>query len=67
MHIKAVDLFCGAGGLTHGLLKAGIYVIAGIDIDEDSRFPFEANHKNAKFIRQCVSKVTASNLIALWE
>lgn len=67
MHIKAVDLFCGAGGLTHGLLKAGIDVIAGIDIDEDSRFPFEANHKNANFIRQCVSKVTASELNALWK
>ena len=22
--IKAIDLFCGAGGLTHGLIKAGI-------------------------------------------
>ena len=31
--IYAVDLFCGAGGLTRGLLDAGIKVRAGIDID----------------------------------
>ena len=33
MTIKAVDLFCGVGGLTYGLQKAGIPVVAGIDID----------------------------------
>ena len=33
MTIKAVDLFCGVGGLTCGLQKAGIPVVAGIDID----------------------------------
>ena len=33
MKIEAVDLFCGAGGLTAGLLRAGIKVKAGYDID----------------------------------
>ena len=64
--VRAIDLFSGAGGLTHGLLKAGIEVVAGIDIDEDSRFPFEANHKGARFIQKCVTKVTASDLTELW-
>jgi DNA (cytosine-5)-methyltransferase 1 len=27
-----VDLFCGVGGLTHGLRLAGLNVIAGIDV-----------------------------------
>ena len=27
-----VDLFCGVGGLTHGLVRGGIKVTAGIDI-----------------------------------
>ena len=31
--VSGVDLFCGVGGLTHGLLKAGIKVRAGIDLD----------------------------------
>ncbi len=29
--LRAVDFFCGAGGMTHGLLSAGIDVLAGID------------------------------------
>ena len=32
--IKAIDFFCGAGGLTRGLLNAGIKVLAGVDNDE---------------------------------
>lgn len=27
----AVDFFCGAGGMTNGLMKAGFHVLAGID------------------------------------
>ncbi len=39
-----VDLFCGAGGLTHGLQKAGINVVAGVDIDPKCQYPFEVNN-----------------------
>ena len=31
--VRAVDLFCGIGGLTHGLRAAGIDVGVGIDAD----------------------------------
>jgi len=48
MDIAAVDLFCGAGGLTCGLERAGIAVEAGVDIDGDSRYPYEQN-TNADF------------------
>ena len=34
MPIVAVDLFCGVGGLTHGLQLAGIPVVAGFDIED---------------------------------
>lgn len=27
----AIDFFCGAGGMTNGLLKAGLHVLAGVD------------------------------------
>ena len=27
----AIDLFCGAGGMTCGLIQAGFHVIAGVD------------------------------------
>ena len=39
----AVDLFCGAGGLSYGMKRAGITISAGIDIDPACRHPFEAN------------------------
>jgi len=29
--IVAIDFFCGAGGMTNGLIRAGIHVLAGID------------------------------------
>ena len=52
--IKAVDLFCGAGGLTHGLQQAGIDVVAGYDVEESCRFAYEHNNQ-AKFINQDVT------------
>ncbi len=30
---KAIDFFCGEGGMTCGLRQAGIDVIAGVDFD----------------------------------
>src|ERR1039458_308696 len=58
----AVDLFCGSGGLTRGLLDAGLNVAAGYDIDEDCRFPYEYNNHGAKFYQQSITALTAKNL-----
>jgi len=41
---SCVDLFCGAGGLTHGFVSEGIPVVSGIDLDPASKFPYEANN-----------------------
>jgi DNA (cytosine-5)-methyltransferase 1 len=48
--IKAIDFFCGAGGLTRGLLDAGITVLAGIDIDPRLKQTYETNNRPSKFI-----------------
>jgi DNA (cytosine-5)-methyltransferase 1 len=58
----AVDLFCGAGGLTHGLLAAGIPVVAGYDTDETCRFPFEKNNAPAAFHNADVRAVKGVDL-----
>ncbi|WP_336946686.1 DNA cytosine methyltransferase [Asaia sp. HN010] len=63
--IKAVDLFCGAGGLTHGLVRGGIKVIAGVDLDPQCRYPFEANN-NAKFFEEDVGSFSAERLGKLY-
>jgi DNA (cytosine-5)-methyltransferase 1 len=41
--IQAVDIFCGAAGLSLGLKKSGIAIVAGIDLDPACQFPFEKN------------------------
>jgi DNA (cytosine-5)-methyltransferase 1 len=51
--IDAIDLFCGAGGLTHGLEKSGITVKLGVDIDPACQYPYEKNNK-AKFLLKSV-------------
>jgi DNA (cytosine-5)-methyltransferase 1 len=59
--IAAVDLFCGAGGLTYGLMLGGIAVRAGYDLDPSCRFPFEANNA-AKFHERDVKDLTAAEV-----
>lgn len=43
--MRSLDFFCGAGGLTRGLLKAGIEVVAGYDSDERCREAYERNNR----------------------
>jgi len=59
--IQAVDLFCGVGGLTRGLIDAGIDVRLGIDIDPACEYPYTANN-NAAFLLQSVGDVDAPTL-----
>ncbi|ENV64225.1 hypothetical protein F949_01614 [Acinetobacter junii NIPH 182] len=61
MQIEAVDLFCGVGGLTAGLIKSGIVVKAGYDIAKDCKFAYETNN-NAKFIHKDVAEVTGEEI-----
>ena len=47
---NAIDLFCGAGGLSYGFESAGFNILLGIDNDEKALEVFERNHKGAKSI-----------------
>ncbi len=49
INVHAVDIFCGIGGLTHGLELAGVQVKAGFDNDPSCHFAFEANNPGARF------------------
>lgn len=35
--LRAIDFFCGGGGMTNGLKQAGIDVIAGVDLDSEAK------------------------------
>lgn len=61
METKAIDLFCGVGGLTKGLSLAEINVLAGYDIDETCKFAYEAN-SNAKFINKSVTEIKINEI-----
>ncbi|WP_462136869.1 DNA cytosine methyltransferase [Candidatus Mycalebacterium sp.] len=55
--LKAVDFFCGAGGMSQGMKMADIHVVAGIDIDEDCRETYEANHPASRFFLKDIRKL----------
>ncbi len=59
--IRAVDLFCGVGGLTHGLAQAGINVLAGFDVDPACRYAYEQNN-TSKFVECDVNHLGAHRL-----
>lgn len=59
-NIRAIDLFCGAGGLTKGLEKSGIAVKLGIDIDPECEYPYTENNL-AKFLLKSVKEVKVND------
>lgn len=63
--IEAVDLFSGIGGLTLGLKKAGVNVLAGLDNDESCAATYEKNNKT-KFILADVSDYDFKELKKLY-
>ena len=47
--IRAMDLFCGAGGSSWGAHSAGVEVVAGFDMWPVAESVYRANFPNAKF------------------
>lgn len=60
--IKAVDFFCGGGGMSYGMQKAGINVLAGIDYEENCKDTYEANIGKGKFIQADVFDLKETEL-----
>lgn len=55
--LKAVDFFCGAGGVTCGFRQAGISVLAGVDIDSTCKKTYEENNPGSQFLCADVSNL----------
>ena len=62
MKYKAVDLFCGAGGLSSGLKKGGFDVVLGIDIDQAALRTYKNNIKKAKVLNKDIKLVSAEEI-----
>lgn len=63
---QVVDLFCGVGGLTRGLLNAGLNVIAGYDIDPTCQYTYEHNN-NVEYINENVRNLTGADIEELYD
>lgn len=61
--MKAFDFFCGAGGLTRGLIDAGIEVIAGYDSDERCRATYEHNNPATTFVHEDIRSVSSADIL----
>lgn len=55
--LKAVDFFCGGGGMTYGMKQAGITVLAGLDHDYHCEETYIKNHHDTRFIFADITKV----------
>lgn len=62
MNLIAFDFFCGAGGLTRGLIDAGIKVVAGIDVDESCKVTYEYNNPGVRFIAKDIRTFTHDDI-----
>lgn len=60
---SAIDLFCGAGGLSAGLEEAGFRSIAAVDFDRHAMATYSANHPHAAAILRDIAEVHAKDLI----
>ena len=55
--MRAIDFFCGGGGMTNGLIQAGIDVIAGIDLDSEAKETYEVNNAPARFVNEDITQL----------
>ena len=60
--IKALDLFCGAGGSSLGARAAGADIVAGVDLSKMAGESYKANFPKAKFIGERLEDISPGEL-----
>lgn len=65
LETRVIDLFCGIGGLTHGLIKENFDVAAGFDIDASCKFAYETNN-HSKFYHQDIGLISQDKINKLF-
>lgn len=64
---KAVDLFCGGGGLTVGLKNAGFDVVGAIEIEPHAASTYRVNHPKTKLFIQDIRHLRGDDILELTE
>jgi len=62
MSLTVVDLFCGAGGFSHGFQQEGFDIVLGIDSELTVKDTFLANHPGTEFLHNDMRKVSSELL-----
>jgi len=60
--VRAIDLFCGAGGSSLGAAAAGVEIVAGFDIWDVARRVYAANFPRARFYLRDLAILTESDI-----
>ncbi|MDR0979195.1 MAG: DNA cytosine methyltransferase [Lachnospiraceae bacterium] len=60
---SAIDLFCGAGGLSLGLKKAGFDIKLGVDVDEKVLATYKNNFEKVIVIQEDIKKINAKDIL----
>lgn len=61
--LTAIDLFCGAGGLTEGLKQAGFHVLAGVELNEIAAKTYRENHKESTCYEANIKEISSQHLL----
>jgi DNA (cytosine-5)-methyltransferase 1 len=59
-----IDLFCGAGGLSHGFRQAGYSVLLGNDIDPTFGETFSRSHNSATFVATPIQSLSSAEILS---
>ena len=59
----AIDLFCGAGGLTVGLKKAGFDVLAGVEFNQIAAETYKLNNRKAKIYLRDICSLSPNEVM----
>jgi len=59
----AIDLFCGAGGLSEGFRQAGFRILAGNDVDPYAAETYTATHKGTEFLTGPIEAISATKFL----
>lgn len=65
--LSAIDLFCGAGGLSLGLRQAGFEVLGAVEIAELAARTYRLNHRSTTLWQQNIRSLSPQTVMAALE